>query len=76
LRSAADRGYRCITVRDACASGDPALHRAAMAMIEVEGGIFGEVATAAALIKKIGTDPTTVRLTSLNEARNAYLTGI
>jgi nicotinamidase-related amidase len=57
LRSAADRGYRCITVRDACASGDPALHRAAMAMIEVEGGVFGELATAAALIKKIGTDP-------------------
>jgi biuret amidohydrolase len=57
LRSAADRGYRCITVRDACASGDPALHRAAMAMIEVEGGVFGEVVSAAALIKKLGTDP-------------------
>jgi nicotinamidase-related amidase len=54
LRSAADRGYRCITVRDACASSDPALHQAAMAMIEVEGGIFGEVATAAALIERIG----------------------
>lgn len=45
LRSAADRGYRCITVGDACASGDPALHRAALAMIGVEGGIFGEVVT-------------------------------
>lgn len=45
LRSAADRGYRCITVGDACASGDPALHRAALAMIGVEGGIFGQVVT-------------------------------
>jgi nicotinamidase-related amidase len=53
LRSAIDRGYRCITVRDACASGDAALHRAAMAMIEVEGGIFGEVATAAAVIERL-----------------------
>jgi nicotinamidase-related amidase len=57
LRSAIDRGYRCITVRDACASGDPELHDAAMAMIEVEGGVFGEVATAAALVNQLGTDP-------------------
>jgi nicotinamidase-related amidase len=57
LRSAIDRGYRCITVRDACASGDPELHDAAMAMIEVEGGVFGEVATAAALANQLGTDP-------------------
>jgi nicotinamidase-related amidase len=53
LRSAADRGYRCITVADACASGDPALHSAALAMIGVEGGIFGEVATTAAVEKKL-----------------------
>ena len=26
LRTAVDLGYRCITVSDACASGDPALH--------------------------------------------------
>ena len=53
LRAAADRGYRCITVGDACASGDPALHKAALAMIGVEGGIFGEVATTAALLKRL-----------------------
>ncbi len=50
LRSGADRGYRCITVGDACASGDPALHDAALAMIGVEGGIFGEVAAVAAVV--------------------------
>lgn len=45
LREAIDRGYRCITVRDACASGSVELHEAALAMIAVEGGIFGLIAT-------------------------------
>src|SRR5262249_37511334 len=44
LRSAVDLGYRCIAVSDACASGDPALHKASLEMIGVEGGVFGEVA--------------------------------
>jgi len=52
LRTAVDLGYRCITVSDACASGDPALHKASLAMIGVEGGIFGEVATAAEVIRR------------------------
>ena len=47
LRAAIDLGYRCITVSDACASGDPSLHKTALDMIGVEGGIFGEVATTA-----------------------------
>jgi nicotinamidase-related amidase len=53
LRAAADRGYRCITVGDACASGVPALHKAALAMIDVEGGIFGEVVTSAEVIAQL-----------------------
>lgn len=52
LRAAADRGYRCITVGDACASGDPALHKAALAMIGVEGGVFGEIATTAEVVER------------------------
>lgn len=47
LRSAVDRGFRCITVGDACASAYPDLHDAALRMIGVEGGLFGQVATAA-----------------------------
>jgi biuret amidohydrolase len=43
LREAVDRGYACLTVGDACAASDPALHDAALAMIGVEGGIFGRV---------------------------------
>lgn len=52
LRTAVDLGYRCITVSDACASGDPVLHKAALAMIGVEGGVFGEVATTAAVVER------------------------
>ena len=43
LRDAVDRGYRCITISDACASGFADLHDAALRMIAVEGGIFGTV---------------------------------
>jgi nicotinamidase-related amidase len=43
LRDAVDRGYRCITIGDACASTFPDLHDAALRMIAVEGGIFGSV---------------------------------
>ena len=43
LREAVDRGYACLTVGDACAASDPSLHDAALAMIGVEGGIFGRV---------------------------------
>ena len=43
LREAIDRGYACLTVGDACAASDPTLHDAALAMIGVEGGIFGRV---------------------------------
>ena len=50
LRAAIDLGYRCITVRDACASGNPDLHKAALAMIGVEGGIFGEIAATAEVV--------------------------
>lgn len=52
LRSAVDHGYRCITVSDACASGDPPLHKAALAMIGVEGGIFGEVVTTVQVVER------------------------
>lgn len=50
LREAVDRGFRCVTVGDACAASDARLHDAALAMIGVEGGILGSVIdTAAAL---------------------------
>lgn len=49
LREAVDRGYRCVTVGDACAASNPALQQPALEMIAVEGGIFGTIADAASL---------------------------
>lgn len=49
-REAADRNYQCLLVEDACASGDEYAHRAAIHMTQVEDGIFGVVAPAAAVI--------------------------
>ena len=53
LRDAVDRGYCCITVRDACASGFPDLHDAALRMIAVEGGIFGSVSSSEQVAAKL-----------------------
>jgi len=58
LREAVDRGYACITVADATAASDPALHAPALAMIGVEGGIFGSVATTDQLLAALGNTRT------------------
>lgn len=43
LREAVDRGFRCLTVEDACAAVTPALHAAAIAQIYGENNLFGWV---------------------------------
>ena len=45
VREAIDRGFECVTVGDACAAGDPAIHEAMLACIAGEGGILGQVAS-------------------------------
>ena len=50
LRAAVELGYRCFTIADACASGFPDLHEAALRMIDVEGGIFGFVIDSASVL--------------------------
>lgn len=54
LRTAIDRGYRCITVSDACASSYPDLHDASLRIIEVEGGIFGMVSNVDDVVRALG----------------------
>jgi nicotinamidase-related amidase len=44
VREAADRGFECLVVADACGSGDAAAHRAALRAVVTEGGVFGMVA--------------------------------
>jgi len=54
MRDANDMGFDCLMVEDATASGDRALHEAAIAMISPEGGIFGAVASSAKILKALG----------------------
>jgi nicotinamidase-related amidase len=44
IREANDRGFRCIALSDCCASYFPEFHKAGLAMIKAQGGIFGWVA--------------------------------
>jgi nicotinamidase-related amidase len=57
LRSAIDLGFDCLTVADACASADPELHAAALTMIGVEGGVFGNVLDSITLVERLRTYP-------------------
>ena len=44
LRDAVDRGFYCLTVADACAAFDPAVHDAVFTVIQAEDHLFGWVA--------------------------------
>lgn len=45
LREANDRGFECLLAEDACGSGDPAMHAAAVEMVLIENGVLGAVAS-------------------------------
>lgn len=53
VRAATDLGYHCITVADACAASETHLQQAALDMLLVEGGIFGEVQHSAQVLERI-----------------------
>ena len=50
LREACDRNFQCLTIADACASGDQKAHEAALHMVTVEDGVFGALAQSQAVI--------------------------
>jgi nicotinamidase-related amidase len=50
IREANDRGYDCLCVADCCASYFPEFHEFGLKMIKAQGGIFGWVADADAVI--------------------------
>jgi nicotinamidase-related amidase len=55
LREAVDRGYRCTTVSDATAASQAEHQAPALAMIGVEGGIFGRVMSSAECVALLNT---------------------
>jgi nicotinamidase-related amidase len=55
MREANDRGFECVMLADCCGATDHANHLAALAMIKMQGGVFGAVSDAAALVDAIGS---------------------
>ena len=53
VREANDRGFRCIVLSDCCASYFPDFHRAGLAMIQAQGGIFGWVSSSRSLLNSL-----------------------
>jgi nicotinamidase-related amidase len=55
MREANDRGYECVLLADCCAATDMGNHNAALHMIKMQGGVFGAVSDARAMLETLET---------------------
>src|SRR5471032_1752263 len=55
MREANDRGFECLLVEDCCGATDHGNHLAALKMVKMQGGVFGSVATSAAVLHAMAT---------------------
>jgi nicotinamidase-related amidase len=54
MRDANDRGYECLLLEDCTGATDHGNYLAALKMVTMQGGVFGAVASSAALLEAIG----------------------
>ena len=54
MREANDRGYECLLLEDCTGATDYGNYLAALQMVKMQGGVFGAVASSAALLGAIG----------------------
>ncbi|KKB62947.1 cysteine hydrolase [Robbsia andropogonis] len=53
LREANDRGFECTVLADCCGATDVGNHYAALAMIQMQGGVFGTVSDSTSLLSAL-----------------------